>query len=64
MVDLTKYSWIPKDFDKIGGLLLTEKELIITVKKEVESKAEDWGSFDVNLTNVTAFIDGGLNATI
>ncbi len=30
------------------------------MKKEVEPKAEDWASFDVNLTNVTAFIDGGI----
>ncbi|MEM0079625.1 MAG: HepT-like ribonuclease domain-containing protein [Candidatus Nezhaarchaeales archaeon] len=34
-VDLNKYSWIPKDFDKIGRPLMTEKELIITVKKSV-----------------------------
>ncbi|MEM3786818.1 MAG: transposase, partial [Nitrososphaeria archaeon] len=57
-VDLSKYPWIPKDFNKIGGLFMTEKELIITVKKGVEPKAENWASFDVNLTNVTAFIDG------
>jgi len=40
------------------GLVLTEKELIITVKKRVEPKAEKWSSFDVNLTNVTALING------
>jgi len=57
-VDLRKYSWIPSDFDRIGGLILTEKELIITVKKNVEPKADKWASFDVNLTNVTALIDG------
>lgn len=57
-VDLTKYDWIPKDFDRLGGLILTEKELIISVKKSVEPKAENWSSFDVNLTNVTALIDG------
>lgn len=57
-VDLSKCSWIPKDFDKIGGLLMTEKELIITVKKSAEPKADKWATFDVNLTNVTAFIDG------
>jgi len=57
-VDLRKYDWIPKDFDGIGGLLLTEKELIITVKKKVELKEpKSWASFDVNLTNVTALID-------
>ncbi|MEM3568421.1 MAG: IS200/IS605 family accessory protein TnpB-related protein, partial [Candidatus Jordarchaeales archaeon] len=57
-VDLSGYSWIPKDFDSVGGLILTEKELIVTVKKSVEPKAEKWASFDVNLTNITAFIDG------
>ncbi|MBO3801693.1 MAG: transposase [Candidatus Brockarchaeota archaeon] len=57
-VDLTKYDWIPSDFDRVGGLLMTEKELTITVKKSVEPKAEKWASFDVNLTNVTDFIDG------
>ncbi|MEM3832953.1 MAG: transposase [Thermoprotei archaeon] len=57
-VDLSKCSWIPKDFDKVGGLLMTESELIVTVKKRVEPKAEKWASFDVNLTNVTAFIGG------
>jgi len=57
-VDLSRYSWIPKDFERIGGLLMTEKESIITVKKNVELKADRWASFDVNLTNVTALIDG------
>ncbi|MEM2799369.1 MAG: transposase [Candidatus Bathyarchaeia archaeon] len=57
-VDLKKYDWIPSDFSRIGGLILTEKELIITVKKDVEPKADKWASFDVNLTNVTALIDG------
>jgi len=55
-VDLSRYEWVPKDFDKIGGLILTEKELIITVKKNVEPEAEDWASLDVNLTNITALI--------
>ncbi len=57
-VDLNRYFWIPKDFDRIGGLILTERGLIITVKKEVEPKADKWASFDVNLTNVTALING------
>ncbi|MEM2320609.1 MAG: hypothetical protein QXS79_01810 [Candidatus Bathyarchaeia archaeon] len=39
-------------------MILTGRELIVTVKKSVEPKAEKWASFDVNLTNVTAFIDG------
>jgi len=56
-VDLTKYEWVPRDFEGVGGLVLTEKELIIAVKKRVEPKAEKWSSFDVNLTNITALID-------
>ncbi|MEM0328055.1 MAG: transposase [Thermoproteota archaeon] len=57
-VNLRKYDWIPSDFDRVGGLILAQKELIITVKKSVEPKAEKWASFDVNLTNITDFIDG------
>jgi putative transposase len=57
-VDLSRYRWIPKDFDRLGGLILTEKELIITFKREVEPKADKWASFDVNLTNITALING------
>ncbi|MBO3802166.1 MAG: transposase [Candidatus Brockarchaeota archaeon] len=56
-VDLRRYDWIPSDFDRLGGLLMTEKELTITVKKNVEPKADKWASFDVNLTNITAIID-------
>lgn len=59
-VDLTKYDWIPRDFDRIGGLILTENKLIIPVKKNVEPKAENLSSFDVNLTNVTALINGDI----
>ncbi|MEM3576473.1 MAG: transposase [Thermoproteota archaeon] len=57
-VDLTKYDWIPSDFDRVGGLILAQKELIITVKKSVKPKADKWASFDVNLTNVTSSING------
>nr|MDO8043824.1 hypothetical protein [Candidatus Baldrarchaeota archaeon] len=58
-VDLRKYDWIPKGFDKIGGLILTEGELIITVKREVKfEKPKRWASFDINLTNITALING------
>ena len=39
-------------------MILTKKELIITVKKNVELKADRWASFDANLTNITAFIKG------
>ncbi|MEM3826472.1 MAG: transposase [Nitrososphaeria archaeon] len=61
-VDLTKYPWIHEDFDGIGGLILTERELIITVKKNVEPKADKWASFDVNLTNITEFVDGEIKS--
>ncbi|MEM0219333.1 MAG: transposase [Thermoproteota archaeon] len=57
-VDLRRYDWIPSDFDRLGGLLMTEKELTITVKKDVKPKADKWASFDVNLMNVTSSIDG------
>ena len=58
-VDLTRYDYLPKDFDVIGGLLLTESELIINFKKSVKIlKPRDWASFDINLTNVTALING------
>ncbi|MEQ9713897.1 MAG: transposase [Candidatus Asgardarchaeum sp.] len=58
-VDLRSYNWVPKDFDKIGGLILTEKELIVTVKREIKlEKPESWASFDVNMTNITALING------
>ena len=59
-VDLTKHRWVPQDFDRLGGLVLTEKYLIITVKKSVEPRADKWASFDVNLMNVTALINGGV----
>jgi len=57
-VDLARYHWIPKDFDRLGGLILAERELIVTFKKKVEPRADKWASFDVNLTNVTALING------
>ena len=57
--DLRKFGWIPSDFDKIGGLILTERELIVTIKKDVVLKEPgQWASFDINLTNITALIDG------
>mgnify|MGYP000188547507 CR=1 FL=1 len=58
-VDLAGYGYLPRDFDSIGGLLLTENGLIINFKKKVESiEPRGWASFDVNLTNVTALING------
>jgi len=32
-IDLTKHHWVPGDFDRLGGLILTEKELIVALKK-------------------------------
>jgi len=58
-VNLRKHDWIPSDFNRIGGLILTREELIITVKREVAlKKPRHWASFDVNLTNITALING------
>jgi len=58
-VDLTKFNYLPKDYDSIGGLILQEGRLIITFKKNVELvKPKDYASFDVNLTNITGLING------
>ena len=58
-VDLTRFGYLPKDYDAIGGLLLTEDSLIITFKKRVELvEPKDYAAFDVNLTNITGFING------
>ena len=60
-VDLARYGYLPKDFDTIGGLFLTENELIITFKRKVEGvEPRGWASFDVNLANVTALINGSI----
>ena len=57
-VNLRDYDWIP-DFDRIGGLILSEEGLLITVKREVRvEKSRQWASFDVNLTNITSLING------
>lgn len=59
IIDLRRYSWITKDYDRIGGLILTKDELTITVKKEVRmKKVKKWASFDINLTNITALVNG------
>ncbi len=58
-VDLTRYDYLPGDFDSIGGLLLAENGLIINFKRKVEGvEPRGWASFDVNLANVTALISG------
>ena len=58
-IDLAKFDYLPKDYDSVGGLVLQEDKLIITFKKKVEPiKPKDYASFDVNLTNVTGFING------
>ncbi|MHA1835931.1 MAG: RNA-guided endonuclease InsQ/TnpB family protein [Candidatus Odinarchaeia archaeon] len=59
IVDLKRFSWIPKDFDDVGGLLLTENKLITVIKREPKTtKPRGYASFDVNLTNITALVDG------
>jgi len=58
-IDLTKYDYLPKDYDSIGGLILQEDRLIITFKKKVKQiEPEDYASFDVNLTNITGYMNG------
>ncbi len=58
-IDLAKFDYLPKDYDSIGGLILQEDKLIITFKKKVKPiKPKDYASFDVNLTNITGFING------
>ena len=58
-IDLTKFNYLPNDYDSIGGLILTENKLIITFKRKVELvEPRDYASFDVNLTNITAYING------
>ncbi len=58
-INLTKFNYLPKDYDSIGGLILMENKLIITFKKKVELiKPNDYASFDVNLTNITGLING------
>lgn len=55
VVDLRGFDWLPKDYDKIGGLRMTEDGLVITFKKNIEVKeVNGWVAFDVNLTNITS----------
>ncbi|RLI75633.1 transposase [Archaeoglobales archaeon] len=57
-INLTKFNYLPKDYDSIGGLILMENKLIITFKKKAELiKPRDYASFDVNLTNITGFVN-------
>ena len=57
-IDLTKFDYLPKDYDSIGGLILREDKLIITFKKKIELiEPKDYSSFDVNLTNVTGLMN-------
>ena len=58
-IDLAKFDYLPKDYDSIGGLILQEGKLIITFKKKVKPiEPKDYASFDINLTNITGFING------
>ncbi len=53
-VDLSRFDYLPKDYDSIGGLLLTDDRLYITFKRSSEPKeVRGWSAFDVNEANVT-----------
>ena len=59
IIDLKRFSWIPRDFDDIAGVILMENKLIVVVKRDPNPvKPRGWASFDVNLTNITALVDG------
>ena len=59
IVDLKRFPWVPRDFDDVGGLILTKNKLIVAVKREPKPiKPHGYASFDVNLTNITAMVDG------
>ncbi len=54
-VDLSGFDHLPRDYDSIGGLLMTDDRLYITFKRSAEPKKEvrGWSAFDVNEANVT-----------
>ena len=55
----TQSNYLLEDCDSIGTLILQEDKLIITFEKEVKPiRPKDYASFDVNLTNITGFING------
>ena len=58
-VDLSRFDYLPRDYDSIGGLLMTDDRLYITFKRSAEPKEpKGWSAFDVNETNVTEARDG------
>jgi len=58
-VDLSKFDYLPRDYDSIGGLLLTDDKLYITFKRSSKPREPNgWSAFDVNETNVTEARDG------
>ena len=58
-VDLSRFDYLPKDYDSIGGLLLTDDRLYITFKRFPKPKdTNGWSAFDVNEANVTEARDG------
>ncbi len=58
-VDLSKFDYLPEDYDSIGGLLLMDDERIITFKRSPKAvKPKGWSAFNVNETNVTEARDG------
>ena len=58
-VDLSKFGYLPKDYDSIGGLLMTDDRLYIVFRRRPEPiEPRGWSAFDVNETNVTEARDG------
>jgi len=58
-VDLSRFGYLPKDYDSIGGLLMTDNRLYITFKRSSKPKEPNgWSAFDVNEVNVTEARDG------
>ena len=53
-VDLSRFDYLPKDYDSIGGLLMTDDRLYITFKCSPRPREPSgWSAFDVNEANVT-----------
>jgi len=58
-VDLSKFGYLPRDYDSIGGLLMTDDRLYITFKRSAEPREPNgWSAFDVNEANITEARDG------
>lgn len=57
-VDLSKYKYIPKDYNNINALLLTEKGVYLIYRYKIKSREPHrFASLDINLTNITMLLD-------